>query len=200
MSASCRHPTLLYDKYSGQWASFACVISPHTSFVTFLRSCVGELSGYRHFCQQQTKWVPKKTKKKNKQLQNMASNESKIEFKPYRSRNSWSPYKLGKLIKLYRLSPALWDTKHNSFLKRDARKQAYLHIAEFFGKKNNAGVDLISRKINTLRNTFKIELEKVQAGGRSQWEFYELLTFLTDHVKKVSVYSKVIACLWWRLC
>lgn len=115
-----------------------------------------------------------------------ASNSSNIEFKPYRSRNSWSPYKLGKLIKLYRLSPALWDSKHEGFCKRDVRKQAYVHIAEFFGKKSDAGVDLISRKLNTLRNSFKIELDKVLAGGKSQWEFYEALNFLTDHVKKVS--------------
>lgn len=109
----------------------------------------------------------------------------------------WTTENRHQLIKLYKLSPVLWDTTHEGYTQRDLKRLAYQTIGDFFGRRGKEGIDFIARKVYTLRLTFKTEMETVLKGGSSTWEFFSELMFLKDHIKyNTSDHLKKVGYVW----
>lgn len=109
----------------------------------------------------------------------------------------WTIENRHQLIKLYKLSPVLWNTTHEDYTRRDIKKLAYQTIADIFGRRGQEGIDFIAKKVYTLRLTFKAEMEAVLKGGTSNWEFFEQLAFLKDHIKYNTIdHLKKVIVVW----
>lgn len=93
------------------------------------------------------------------------------------------------LIEVYRNNPCLWKKKDLDFknkFKKDAALEECLHMYKTYDP--NATIELVKRKLNTLKKGFQTEYTKVQKSGISGsgvgdvyvpklW-YYELMLFL----------------------
>ncbi|KAG8309602.1 hypothetical protein J6590_081663 [Homalodisca vitripennis] len=98
---------------------------------------------------------------------------------------------LVELIESLKENRCLWDTKCDAYANRDLRRAAHGSLLEIYKKfQPNATIDLLKKKIENLKCSFRRELRKVRASettgaGSSQiytprlW-FYELMSFLEE--------------------
>ncbi|XP_066951272.1 uncharacterized protein [Macrobrachium rosenbergii] len=98
---------------------------------------------------------------------------------------------LQRFIDAYKDLPELWDSQNPNYVRKDKRNAGYEKLLDILRlMKNDATVDDVKRKLNTLRSNFRRELKKVHDSKRSgvtteevyepsSWVFYELL-FLKD--------------------
>ncbi|XP_047518260.1 uncharacterized protein LOC125058261 isoform X6 [Pieris napi] len=94
-----------------------------------------------------------------------------------------------QVIQKYKSYPCLWQVKHPDYHNKEKRNAAMNALLELFKTKDpQANLDTVKKKITTLRNCFKKELNKVKASERSGtaeihvpklW-YYSELFFLAD--------------------
>ncbi|KAF6202450.1 hypothetical protein GE061_004850 [Apolygus lucorum] len=96
-----------------------------------------------------------------------------------------------EFINTYRAHPALWKTKSKDYVNRNLKNTGYEALIEIFKKVDqNADRDLVAKKIQSLRGSFRKELKKYlkyqKNGGRvdeqyvpSLW-YFDMLMFTRD--------------------
>ncbi|GBN54854.1 hypothetical protein AVEN_131056-1 [Araneus ventricosus] len=95
------------------------------------------------------------------------------------------------VIKLYKKLPCLWKVADPDYHDKNKRDKAMEQLIDLFKTKDiNANKDIVKRKINSMRGSYRKESNKVKAslksGARANqvhmpklW-YYDLLTFLED--------------------
>lgn len=98
---------------------------------------------------------------------------------------------LEEFINLYRDSPCLWQVKGQDYHDRSKRGAAYeLLIDKLKEMEPSANKDLVIKKINNLRSSYRKELKKVKAsiktgnGAEDVYQpklwYFNILNFLSD--------------------
>ncbi|XP_053961929.1 uncharacterized protein LOC128865687 [Anastrepha ludens] len=92
-----------------------------------------------------------------------------------------------EFIKLYRSKPELWKTGSEVYKDREAKNSAYLELAEKMREiYPNADVDMVKRKINSLRSIYRRKLHKtkraIRLGKRpeNKWVYFDHFSFLHE--------------------
>lgn len=97
-----------------------------------------------------------------------------------------------QFIDIYRKHPSLWKVKSNEYKNRNLKNKGYDELVEFYKQyEPKADRDTISKKIQSLRGSFRKELKKVEKSKRSGnssdetyipslW-YYDLLRFTIEH-------------------
>ena len=97
-----------------------------------------------------------------------------------------------EFIEIYRSHPALWKIKSKDYINRNLKNKGYDELVEFYRKVDpQANRDLIAKKIQSLRGSFRKELRKFDQFKRSSassddlyvpslW-YFELLLFTREH-------------------
>lgn len=92
---------------------------------------------------------------------------------------------------LYKEHPCLWQVKCSDYLNKYKKNDAYAVLTEKLKERlPSASIDLVKKKINIYRSTFRKEVKKVENSIRSgtgtqevytpAWAFYNDLLFLKD--------------------
>ena len=80
----------------------------------------------------------------------------------------WSNKAITGLLTLYRAMPSLWKIKSNDYQNRNLRKECYDKLITYCKTMfPNADREFVSRKLQSLRGTFRKEFRKVAASTRS---------------------------------
>ncbi|CAH0556169.1 unnamed protein product [Brassicogethes aeneus] len=99
---------------------------------------------------------------------------------------------LTEFIEIYRSHPALWKVKSKEYVNRNLKNLGYDALVEFYQKVDpNADRNLVSRKIQSMRGSFRKELKKFEKFKRSGassddqyvpslW-YFDLLMFTREH-------------------
>lgn len=92
-----------------------------------------------------------------------------------------------EFIKLYRSKPELWKYGSEVYKDRDAKKVAYLDLVEKMREvEPNADVDMVKRKINSLRSIYRRKLHKTKRAisfGKPpdiKWVYFDHFSFLQE--------------------
>lgn len=75
-----------------------------------------------------------------------------------------------KLINLYKENPCLWDINSRLYKRHDFKSTAYENISQNM----NLPVEVIKKKIKSLRNTYTTEKKKIETSKKSGSGFDEL--------------------------
>lgn len=96
-----------------------------------------------------------------------------------------------EFLSTYQKHPCLWKIKSKEYVDRNKREEAYQLLVEILKQINpDADVDVVKRKLNSMRSCFRKEFKKVQdlkkTGTGSEevyvptlW-YFDLLMFLKD--------------------
>lgn len=99
---------------------------------------------------------------------------------------------LTEFIEIYRSHPALWKVKSKEYSNRNLKNLGYDALVQFYRKVDpNADRDLVSKKIQSMRGSFRKELKKFDKFNRSGassddqyvpslW-YFDLLMFTREH-------------------
>ncbi|CAH0559891.1 unnamed protein product [Brassicogethes aeneus] len=95
---------------------------------------------------------------------------------------------LAEFIEIYRSHPALWKVKSKEYVNRNLKNLGYDALVEFYQKIDpNADRNLVSRKIQSMRGSFRKELKKFErscASGDDQYVpslwYFDLLMFTRE--------------------
>lgn len=75
---------------------------------------------------------------------------------------------LTEFIEIYRSHPALWKVKSKEYVNRNLKNLGYDALVQFYRKVDpNADRDLVSKKIQSMRGSFRKELKKLEQFKRS---------------------------------
>lgn len=117
-----------------------------------------------------------------------------------------------EFIDLYKSYPCLWMIKSKEYSNRDAKTAAYNVLIEKMKEKNErANRETVTKKINSMRSSFRKEMKKVTASRKSGaaaddiyhprlW-YYHLLLFLQDQEdarESVTNISEVSLCNYYK--
>nr|XP_022904816.1 uncharacterized protein LOC111416925 [Onthophagus taurus]XP_022910276.1 uncharacterized protein LOC111421364 [Onthophagus taurus] len=95
-------------------------------------------------------------------------------------------------ISVYQKNSCLWKVKSAEYMDRNKKDEGYQLLVEVFKQINPAAnIDLVKKKINSMRSCFRKEYKKVieskKSGAGSEdiytpslW-YFDLLMFLKDH-------------------
>lgn len=106
---------------------------------------------------------------------------------------TWSHDFIEEFIQLYRSLPCLYDIKSKQYLNKPLKLDAYNKLVEKLKTVDPAATkDMVVKKINNMRSSYRKELKKIKDSKRSgaSGEVYEtslwyfhLLDFLYNHEK-----------------
>lgn len=102
----------------------------------------------------------------------------------------WSAEFTANFIELYRSLPSLWKVKSADYGNKLKKAEAYKILVNLVQTEDEkADEDFVKAKINTLRSSFRKELQKIRNSKRPNskepvhvpklW-YFEMLTFLTE--------------------
>lgn len=104
---------------------------------------------------------------------------------------TWSHEFIAEFIELYRSLPCLYDIKSKQYLNKPLKLAAYNKMVEKLKTVDPAATkDMVVKKINNMRSSYRKELKKIKESKRSgsSGEVYEtslwyfhLLDFLYEH-------------------
>lgn len=112
-----------------------------------------------------------------------SQNNSLMASVPSTSSRSMSRELLEEFLNAYRNSPCLWKIKSADYLNKELKADAYRQLEAICQKEHpDANRDFVSKKINSLRGSFRREYRRVitESNYIPQLWFYELLHFTAE--------------------
>lgn len=112
-----------------------------------------------------------------------SQNASLMASVPSTSSRSMSRELLEEFLNAYRNSPCLWKIKSSDYLNKELKADAYRQLEAICQKEHpDANRDFVSKKINSLRGSFRREYRRVitESNYVPQLWFYELLHFTAE--------------------
>ena len=110
-----------------------------------------------------------------------------------------------EFLDLYKDMPALWKIKSPEYSNRIIKNSCYEELVKKLKEINNdANREMVVKKINTFRTTYRKELKKVRASEKSGagvedvyeptlW-YFPVLSFLEDQEETVPSRSSMVIC------
>lgn len=140
-----------------------------------------EISNFstRFVLQMTAKMLHYTTKSNNKSL----NNSGLMVSVPSTSSRNMSRELLEEFLVAYRNSPCLWKIKSGDYLNKELKADAYRQLEAICQKEHpDANRDFVSKKINSLRGSFRREYRRVitESNYMPQLWFYELLHFTAE--------------------
>nr|CAH7760233.1 unnamed protein product [Callosobruchus chinensis] len=108
-----------------------------------------------------------------------------------------------EFIEIYRSHPALWKVKSKEYVNRNLKKLGYDALVQFYRKVDpNADRDIVSKKIQSMRGSFRKELKKFEKFKRSGassddqyvpslW-YFDLLMFTREHETATESFDNIV--------
>nr|CAI5846445.1 unnamed protein product [Callosobruchus analis] len=108
-----------------------------------------------------------------------------------------------EFIEIYRSHPALWKVKSKEYVNRNLKNLGYDALVQFYRKVDpNADRDIVSKKIQSMRGSFRKELKKFEKFKRSGassddqyvpslW-YFDLLMFTREHETATESFDNIV--------